>query len=114
MTSSMRMRLSYFLGRDAYLRAREAGPGRRLMQFLLKDPEPLLHGREPILADGKVAGTLTSSAYGHTLGGAVGLGYVRTDALGADAFSINVAGGTVSAEASLKPLHDPRSVRVRA
>ena len=103
-----------FLGRDAYLRAREAGPGRRLTQFLLRDPEPLLHGREPILADGKVAGTLTSGAYGHTLGGAVGLGYVRTDALGADAFSIDVAGRNVSAEASLKPLHDPRSVRVRA
>ena len=103
-----------FLGRDAYLRAKEAGPGRRLMQFLLRDPEPLLHGREPILADGKIAGTLTSGAYGHTLGGAVGLGYVRTDALGAGAFSIEVAGRNVSAEASLKPLHDPRSVRVRA
>lgn len=114
LTFAVKPDIGDFLGRDAYLRAREAGPGRRLMQFLLKDPEPLLHGREPILADGKVAGTLTSGAYGHTLGGAVGLGYVRTDALGADAFSINVAGGTVSAEASLKPLHDPRSVRVRA
>ena len=102
-----------FLGRDAYLRARDAGPSRRLMQFRLLDPEPLLYGHEPILADGRTVDTLTSANYGHALGGAVGLGYVPAHALDAGEFAINVAGVTVPAEASLRPLYDPGNRRMR-
>ncbi|MYE59581.1 MAG: FAD-dependent oxidoreductase, partial [Alphaproteobacteria bacterium] len=102
-----------FLGREAYLRAREAGPSRRLMQFRLLDPEPLLYGHEPILADGCTVDTLTSANYGHALGGAVGLGYVPAQALDAGEFAINVAGVTVPAEASLRPLYDPGNRRMR-
>ena len=102
-----------FLGRDAFLRARDAGPSRRLMQFRLLDPEPLLYGHEPILADGRTVETLTSANYGHALGGAVGLGYVPAHALDAGEFAINVAGVTVPAEASLRPLYDPKNRRMR-
>ena len=49
----------------------------RLVQFLLDDAEPLLYGEEPILRDGETVGYLRSGAYGHTLGGAVGFGYVE-------------------------------------
>ena len=41
-----------------------------------RDPEPLLFHGEPILRDGKIVGQVTSGNYGHTLGGAIGLGYV--------------------------------------
>ena len=102
-----------FLGREAYLRAREAGPARRLMQFLLRDPEPLLFGHEPILADGRIVGALTSASYGHTLGGAVGLGYVPSEALSGAAFAIDVAGALIPATASLRPLLDPKGSRMR-
>ncbi|MCY4318069.1 MAG: FAD-dependent oxidoreductase [Alphaproteobacteria bacterium] len=102
-----------FLGRNAFLRAREAGPARRLMQFHLSDPEPLLYGHEPILADGRTVGTLTSGNYGHTLGGAVGLGYVPVAALDAGTFAINVADAIIPAEASLRPLYDPKNHRMR-
>ena len=37
---------------------------------------PLLYHDEPIWRDGKRVGRITSGMYGHTLGGAVGLGYV--------------------------------------
>ena len=102
-----------FLGRDAYLRARDAGPSRRLMQFRLQDPEPLLFGHEPILADGRTVDTLTSASYGHALGAAVGLGYVPAEALDAARFEVNVAGRIVPAEASLRPLYDPKNRRMR-
>ena len=102
-----------FLGRDAFLRARDAGPSRRLMQFRLLDPEPLLYGHEPILADGRTVETLTSANYGHALGGAVGLGYVPAHALDASDFTIDVAGAIVPAEASLRPLYDPKNRRMR-
>ena len=65
-----------FIGRDAVLRSQEAGLARRLLQFRLSDPEPLLFHGEPILRDGLIVGHLTSGNYGHTLGSAVGLGYV--------------------------------------
>src|SRR4030095_2634432 len=69
-------RFGDFLGREAVLRRKEAGLSRRLVQFLLADSRPLLYGDEAILRDGHVAGYLTSGAYGHHLGAAVGLGYV--------------------------------------
>ncbi len=107
-----------FIGRDAVLRKRDEGLQRRLVQFRLTDPEPLLYHNEPIIRDGRFVGYLTSGAYGHHLGGAVGLGYVpcagetAADVL-ASRYEIDVAGRRVPAEASLKPLYDPKSERVR-
>ena len=112
-------RFGNFLGRDAVLRMREAGLKRKLVQFLLNDPEPLLYHNEPILRDSRIAGYLTSGSYGHHLGAAVGLGYVDcpstepdSDTLTSD-YEINVAGVRVPATASLRPLYDPTSARVR-
>ena len=110
-----------FIGRDAVLRLRETGLTRRLVQFRLTDPEPLLFHNEPILRDGRIVGQITSGAYGHTLGGAIGLGYVPCREPGEPAaamldsdYRIEVAGRSFAAEASLKPLYDPASARVAA
>jgi glycine cleavage system T protein len=108
-----------FIGRDAVLARRDAGLGRRLLQFRLRDPEPLLYHGEPILRDGRIVGHLTSGAYGHALGAAIGLGYVpcvgeTVEAVLASTYEIDVAGRRVGAEASLLPLYDPRSERIRS
>ena len=109
-----------FIGRDAVLSKREAGLDRRMLQFKLTDPEPLLFHNESILRDGKIVSFLTSGNYGHALGGAIGLGYVpcAPGETGADmlasSYSIDVAGHTVAAEVSLAPMYDPKSTRVRA
>ncbi|MER5173794.1 GcvT family protein [Thioclava kandeliae] len=109
-----------FIGRDAVLRKREEGLSRRLMQFRLKDPEQLLFHNEPVLRDGEIIGFLTSGNYGHTLGGAIGLGYVPCRGTGepladmlASSYEIEIAGVRYAAEVSLKPLYDPRSERIR-
>jgi 4-methylaminobutanoate oxidase (formaldehyde-forming) len=109
-----------FLGRDVLLAEREAGPPvRRLVQFLLTDPEPLLFGEEPIFIDGERVGYLRSGNYGHTVGGAMGMGYVEhRDGVTADlirngGFEIQVAGEMVPARASLRPMYDPEGERVR-
>ncbi|WP_395450979.1 FAD-dependent oxidoreductase [Aminobacter sp. UC22_36] len=107
-----------FIGRDAVLRKRDAGLARRLVQFRLTDPEPLLFHNEAIVRDGKIVGTITSGNYGHHLGGAVGLGYVpcanetEADVLGSS-YEIEIAGQRFAADASLKPMYDPRAERVR-
>jgi len=100
-----------FIGREALLRQRDAGVTRRLVHFALDDPEPLLYHNEPVLRDGQIVGRLTSGAYGHALGCAVGLGYI-TDPKGVDAtfvragkFEIEVAGERFGARASLRPFY---------
>jgi 4-methylaminobutanoate oxidase (formaldehyde-forming) len=108
-----------FIGRDAVLRKKDAGLSRRLVQFRLKDPEPLLFHNEAIVRDGNIVGTITSGNYGHYLGGAIGLGYVpcegqgEADMLGSS-YEIEIAGERFVAEASLKPIYDPKAERVRA
>jgi len=112
-------RYGAFIGRESVLRKQQAGVTRRLVQFQLKDPAPLLYHTEPIVRDGKVVGYLTSGNYGHALGAAIGLGYVPwtpgtpDDALLAARYEIEVAGERVSAIASLRPLYDPTGARIR-
>ena len=110
---------SDFIGREAVIARKESGPKSRLVQFKLTDAEPLLFHNEPIVRDGEYVGYLSSGNYGHTLGGAIGLGYVPcegekpTDVL-ASTYEIDVCGVKVKAEASLKPMYDPKSERVKA
>ena len=107
-----------FIGRDAVLRKTEAGLDRRMVQFRLVDPEPLLFHNEAIVRDGKIVGPITSGNYGHTLGGAIGMGYVpcqgqsEADVLGSG-YEIEVAGIRHKAVASLAAMYDPKSERVR-
>jgi len=109
-----------FIGREALLAQRDRPRRRRLAAFALDDPEPLLFGDEPIWRDGTLVGRITSGAYGHTVGAAVGLGYVE-HAEGVDAafvgrgrWELEIAGDRRPARASLNPFYDPRSERVRA
>jgi 4-methylaminobutanoate oxidase (formaldehyde-forming) len=110
-----------FIGREALLRRWEKGvPGHRLVQFLLQDPNPLLYGGEPIYRDGALVGFLRSGGYGHTLGGAVGLGSIENergvtvDFVNGGTYEIAVAGVRYPANASLRPMYDPRGERVRS
>ena len=108
-----------FIGRDAVLAKKESGLENRMVQFKLTDPEPLLYHNEPLIRDGEIVGYLSSGGYGHHLGAAIGLGYVpckgetAADVL-ASSYEIDVAGVRVKAEASLRPMYDPKSERVRA
>ncbi|MEL6680352.1 MAG: FAD-dependent oxidoreductase, partial [Pseudomonadota bacterium] len=107
-----------FIGRDAVLRRKDEGLKSRMVQFRLTDPEPMMYHAEPILRNGEVVSYITSANYGHCLGGSIGLGYVpcpgetASELLGSE-FEIEIAGTRVKAEASLKPMYDPKSERVK-
>jgi 4-methylaminobutanoate oxidase (formaldehyde-forming) len=109
-----------FIGREALLRQKEEGMEQRFVQFLLQDPEPLLHGGEPIFRNGECVGYIRAGAYGHTLGGAIGLGFVENEAgvtvdyIKSGRYEIGVAGVCYPAEASLRPRIDPKNQRVRS
>ena len=92
---------------------------RRMVQLLVTDPRPLLHHAEVVYCNGTVVGYTRSASYGHTLGGAVALAMVETadpitnaSVAGAQ-WEIDIAGTRYPAVASLRPLYDPTSERIR-
>ena len=108
-----------FIGRDAILRKREAGLNRRMVQFLLQDPDPMLFHNEALVRDGKIVSIITSANYGHALGAAVGMAYVpcageSAEQVLASRYQIEVAGRRFAAKASLEPLYDPKGERMKA
>lgn len=109
-----------FIGRDALLAAKEGGVSRRLVQFLLEDPAEHLFHDEPIYRDGEQVGRVASAQYGHTLGGAVALGWVTAPGpverawFESGSYTIEVADRCVPARASLRPMYDPKSERPKS
>ena len=110
-----------FIGYDAIARQRESGSHlkKRLVQFVLNDPEPLFYHHEPILRSGQCIGYLTSGNFGHTLGASVGLGYVKSevpvlaDWLSAQQWQIDVGGQRYDASATLRAAYDPDGLKMR-
>jgi 4-methylaminobutanoate oxidase (formaldehyde-forming) len=109
-----------FIGREALLRQKQDGLTRRLVQFALRDPLPLLYHNEPIWRDGAIVGRISSGMFGHTVGRSLGMGYVtNAHGLADDAFiragsyEVEVAGVRVPADAALGPWYDPASLRVK-
>lgn len=108
---------SGFIGREALEKIKASGVDRRLVQLVLEDPKPLLFHDEPIYRRGRLVGRVSSAQYGHTLGGAVGLGWITADDVvprgwfEEGPYEIEVGGQRVAARASLSPLYDPKSER---
>jgi glycine cleavage system aminomethyltransferase T len=107
-----------FVGREA-LQARRGDRCARMVHVLLDDPEPLLHGGEPLLRDGAWVGYVRAGDFGHTLGRSVGLAVaehddgVTSDWLAQGGFEVDVAGTRHAACVSLRPFYDPDRLRVR-
>ena len=109
-----------FIGRDALAVQKKAGPPRRrLVQFLLSDPAPLMYHAEVIWRNDVAVGAIRAGGFGHTLGASVGLGYVEADGpvtrdfVSSGDWEIEIAGQRHPARASLRPLYDPKGERIR-
>ncbi len=109
-----------FLGREALLRRREQGLRRRLAQFVIQDEAPMLYHNEPVFREGRLVGRIASGMFGHTVGRAIGLGYVENggeivtaDWVLSGAYEIEIAGRRWPARAHLKPVYDSEGRRPR-
>jgi len=109
-----------FIGRDAVAAMKAAGPPRRrLVQVLVREPEPFLHHAEIVRRNGQPVGYVRAASYGHTLGGAVGLAMVdagqpfTADWLDAGTWTVEIGADTYPALVSLRPLYDPRNERIK-
>jgi 4-methylaminobutanoate oxidase (formaldehyde-forming) len=106
-----------FVGREALA---AAGPPRRgLVPIVLSDPEPQLYHGESVLHDRRIVGRVTSAAYGHTLGAAVGLAALECDpaevdeVLAGGAVEVEIAGRRWPARVAARPFYDPEGRRLR-
>ena len=116
---AVRLNKDHFLGREVLLEQKHTGVKKRLVQFALEDPGALLYHNEPIWRDNEIVGFITSGMFGHTLGAAIGLGYVNhaegvTPAyIQSGRYEIEVAGKRIPARASLRPFYDPENERIQ-
>jgi 4-methylaminobutanoate oxidase (formaldehyde-forming) len=101
-----------FLGRSAIEKLQN--PKNRQVYIKLDIPEPLFVHDESILLDGKIIGHVTSGAYGHTIGGACGLGYIPADVPAGSNFMVDCGGTLVPATVSDEPFYDPTNARLKA
>ncbi|MEA1902924.1 MAG: FAD-dependent oxidoreductase [Actinomycetota bacterium] len=109
-----------FIGREAVVTMQAARPlRRRMVQVLVKDPEPLMFHAEVVHRNGVPVGHIRSASYGFTLGGAVGLAMIEADEpitrdhLDTGGWEVDIAGIRYPAVVSITPLYDPRSDRVK-
>jgi len=112
-----------FLGRAYCVEKKAQGPAynRRLLQVLVKDPEPLLYHAEVVHRNNKAVGYVRAASYGFTLGGAVGLAMIEAGGpinkayLKEGEWEIDIAGKRYPLDVCLasRPMYDPKMKKVR-
>jgi 4-methylaminobutanoate oxidase (formaldehyde-forming) len=110
-----------FIGRDALLKAKEQGPPQdRVVSLAVDDGDVELFGNEPLLHHGEWVGYVRAAAFGHTLGGPVGLAQVHhddgvtSDLLATGGFSVHKPSGSIPVRLQIPPLYDPKRLRILA
>jgi len=110
-----------FVGREALLAARaEGAPTERVVGVAIDDADADLFGNEPVLLDGHWVGYVRAAAYGHTLGGPVGLAQVTcptgvtAEWLRYGRFHVATPSGNLPARLQLAPFYDPQRLRILA
>jgi dimethylglycine dehydrogenase len=103
-----------FIGRDAALRERDAGPARRLVLLEVDAANADASGDEPVWQDGRRVGFVTSGAYGHHVGRSLALAYVDSEvAERASGLTVHIVGDERPARILPDPPYDPRGARLR-
>jgi heterotetrameric sarcosine oxidase gamma subunit len=110
-----------FVGREALVKARAAGPPRtKVVGLLVEDPAVDLFGNEPVLLNGQWVGYVRAAGYGYTVGGAIGLAQVTCpdgvtgEWLGHGGFAVRTGARDVKARLQIAPFYDPQRLRILA
>lgn len=91
-----------FVGEEAYVAAKEAGPSRRL-RGLRATGRGIPRPGSRVTRDGRRVGDLTSGGYSPTLRTGIGMGYLDPSVGEGDALDIDVRGKSVPAEVTRPP-----------
>jgi 4-methylaminobutanoate oxidase (formaldehyde-forming) len=104
-----------FIGRDALVAAKAAGPRKRLRCLVLDAPRSICLGNEPVRVDGEVVGRVTSGGYGFAVERSIAYAYLPPDraAIGTRG-EVEVFGEWIGFEVAREPLYDPEGTRIRS
>jgi len=104
-----------FIGKQAALDEREAGPAMKLATMTIDTDDIDVSNDEAILKDGECVGYVTSGGYAHHVQKSMALGYVPT-ALATDgtALEVEINGEMYPAKIVGAPLYDPTGEKMRA
>lgn len=113
-----------FLGRNALVRQRDAGPIETLLvnvrvRTATLDNGPYLYRNEPIWKDESIVGYVTSGAWGFRLDGSFGMASIRQAGgvtaawLGEGDFEVEVAGTRHAIDLQVAGFYDPKGSRLR-
>ncbi|MFL5755387.1 MAG: FAD-dependent oxidoreductase [Chloroflexota bacterium] len=103
-----------FLGRDALVRAREAGPRKRLRCLVLDDFRSVCLGNEPVRIGGDVVGRVTSGGQGFAVGKSLAYAYLPPAVAVGERGEVDVFGTWVGCEIVRDPVYDAAGERIRA
>jgi glycine cleavage system T protein len=103
-----------FIGRDALVAAKAAGPRKRLRCLVLDDPRSVCLGNEPVRVDGEIVGRVTSGGYGFSVERSIAYAYLPPDAVIGTRGEVDVFGEWVGFEVVKEPLWDPAGDRLRS
>ena len=103
-----------FIGRDALVAAKAAGPRKRLRCLVLDDPRSVCLGNEPIRIDGEVAGRVTSGGYGFAVEKSIAYAYLPPSVGVGSHGEVEVFGEWIGFEVAREPLWDPDGARIRS
>ncbi len=104
-----------FIGREAALREREEGVDRRLVLLEVDAVDADASPDDGVWADGRLAGLVTSGAFGHHVGRSLALAYLETSvAEPGRELTVTILGEDRPARVLPAPPYDPTGERLRA
>jgi 4-methylaminobutanoate oxidase (formaldehyde-forming) len=103
-----------FVGREALVAAKAAGPRKRLRCLVLDDPRSVCLGNEPVRIDSEVVGRVTSGGYGFAVEKSIAYAYLPASVAIGSRGNVDVFGEWVGFEVVREPLWDPAGDRIRS
>ena len=104
-----------FIGRDALVAAKEAGPRKRLACLVIDDPRSVALGNEPVRVDGEVVGRVTSGGYGFAVQRSIAYAYLPPSLVEVGLRGeVEIFGEWVGCAVAAEPLYDPTGERIKA
>jgi glycine cleavage system aminomethyltransferase T/glycine/D-amino acid oxidase-like deaminating enzyme len=103
-----------FIGREALVAARDAGPRKALACVVIDDPRSVALGNEPVRVEGQVVGRVTSGGYGFAVERSIAYAYLPPSlATVGQRGEVEIFGDWVGCAVSAEPLYDPEGTRIK-
>jgi dimethylglycine dehydrogenase len=104
-----------FIGKTALLEQIERGPRKLLASMTIGCEHAPAHGGDPVFADGRQVGSVTSAGYGHRVSKNIAYAYIEpSHAIPGSALTVGILGERYSATIVEPALYDPSFSRVRS